>query len=277
MVFRSFVKTSQASTARLEPFRLKSFLEGLYFVYNRRELVYPDPLVFLYEYENPADREIVGLISSCLAYGRVAQILKSVEKVLSPMEGHPHRFLQKNQALLDGLYRNFKHRFTTGNQISALLKRTSQILNEYGTLEVFLKDCLSEGKSLTQGLAIFSAKLSPQREGFSLLPSPGDGSACKRLMLFLKWMTRKDDVDPGGWTVLDPAELIMPTDTHIHNIALRLGLTDRKQADFKTALEITHALSAITPEDPTRYDFVLSRFGIRSGMEIAELVELGQG
>jgi len=42
----------------------------------------PDPLVFLYNYKKPADRELVGLVASSLAYGRVAQILKSVDIIL---------------------------------------------------------------------------------------------------------------------------------------------------------------------------------------------------
>ncbi|MDR1620839.1 MAG: hypothetical protein LBS00_00525, partial [Synergistaceae bacterium] len=50
--------------------KLKAFLEGLYFVYNRRELVTPDPLAFLYAYDDPLDREVAGLVASCLAYGR---------------------------------------------------------------------------------------------------------------------------------------------------------------------------------------------------------------
>jgi hypothetical protein len=52
-----------------------------------------------------------------------------------------------------------------------------------------------------------------------------------------------------------------------------LGLTERKQANLKTALEITRNFARLTPEDPVRYDFVLSRFGIRKGMKISDLVE----
>ena len=58
---------------------------------------------------------------------------------------------------------------------------------------------------------------------------------------------------PGGWTVLGPEDLIMPVDTHIHAIAARLGLTGRKQADLRSALEITDAFRRICPSDPTRY------------------------
>jgi uncharacterized protein (TIGR02757 family) len=261
-----------------EPFRLqgpklKAFLEGLYFVYNRRELVCPDPLAFLYDYDDPLDREVAGLVSSCLAYGRVAQILKSVQKILTPMGAHPHRFLLRHSDLKD-LFGDFRHRFTTGAQVADLLTRTSRVLRERGSLEALMEDCLRRGKTLTEGLNLFSRTLEPKRAGFSLLTAPEDGSACKRLSLWLKWMVRRDDVDPGGWSVLSPRDLLMPTDTHIHHLALRLGLTRRRQADLKTAIEITQSFAALTPEDPTRYDFALTRFGIRAGLSIAELLAL---
>lgn len=70
----------------------KSILEKLYARQNRREFVSPDPLQFLYEYDDPSDREVVGLIASVLAYGRVAQILKNASTVLNGMGSSPHRF-----------------------------------------------------------------------------------------------------------------------------------------------------------------------------------------
>ena len=259
---------------------MKAFLEGLYLVYNRRELVHPDPLEFLYNYGEPLDREIVGLVASCLAYGRVAQILQSVKKVLAPLGPHPHDFLtQKSSKLrpaLNEAYKNFKHRFTTGEHVADLLARVSEILRVYGSVEKFMRNCLNEEGSMLSALNIFSRTLSPARTGFSMLPSPLDGSACKRLFLYLKWMVRHDEVDPGGWMVFSPKDLIMPTDTHIHNITRQLGLTGRKQADLKTALEITRGFSAFSPEDPTRYDFALTRFGIRGALRVSELIDMGK-
>ena len=54
----------------------------------------PDPVVsdlllFLYRYDDPLDREIAGLVASSLAYGRIAQILKSVSRVLDPLGPSP--------------------------------------------------------------------------------------------------------------------------------------------------------------------------------------------
>ncbi|NLL37255.1 MAG: TIGR02757 family protein [Fretibacterium sp.] len=251
--------------------RMRAFLDGLYYVYNRKELVDPDPLIFLYRYEDPADREVAGLLASCLAYGRVAQILKSVDRVLDVLGTKPSRTLKESGAppLPD-----FRHRFTASEDVSRLIRNLARLLRRHGSLEVFLKRAWQEKGGLLPALDALSAELEPERTGFPLIPAPGDGSACKRLFLFLKWMTRRDDVDPGGWTFISPRDLIMPTDTHIHSLALGLGLTRRKVADLTTALEITRAFSCISPEDPTRYDFVLTRFGIRSGLDAKGLPSL---
>ena len=256
--------------------KLKSFLEGLYYTYQRRELINPDPLHFLYNYEDVRDREIAGLIASSLAYGRVAQIMKSVEKILSCLTDRPDEFLRSRKNF-EIVPENFKHRFTTAKDINNLLKNISEILTEFSSIENFFDECLrNSDKNIFSALDKFSLRLSENKEdgAFSLVTAPKDGSACKRLFLYLKWLVRRDEVDPGGWKVLKPADLIVPTDTHMHNIAGKLGFTKRKQADLKTAIEITEGFREICPEDPAKYDFVLTRFGIRAGLDVDELSEL---
>ena len=54
----------------------------------------------------------------------------------------------------------------------------------------------------------------------------------------------------------------MPLDTHMHRICRKLGFTERKPADLRTAVEVTEAFRRICPEDPVRYDFALTRLGI---------------
>ena len=245
--------------------KLKAFLEGMYYVYARRELVNPDPLYFLYSYNDLRDREVVGLIASSLAYGRVAQIMKSVERVLSCLGSHPREFLLKNKEFRV-VPESFKHRFTTAYDMNNLLLNVSKVLREYGSIELLVEECLkASGGDILSGMDKFSDKLSQNKEEgkFSLISAPRDGSACKRLFLYLKWMTRSDEVDPGGWEVLKPSELIVPTDVHMHRVSQELGLTSRKNADLFSALQITSGFKFLNPFDPTKYDFSLTRFGIR--------------
>ena len=251
---------------------LKKALEAHYRAYNRRRYVHPDPLEFLYGAESSADQEVVGLIAACLAYGRVSQILASVGRVLDAMGsgslkgGSPRAFLERTPAEgISRMFEGFSHRFTTGRELAALLTGVKRALADRGSLEeLFAAGADASDQTVLPALARFVGELRSYAGSVlpSLLPSPADGSACKRLNLFLRWMVRRDAVDPGPWTAVSPEKLVVPLDTHMFRISRALGLTARRQADLKSALEITRGFRAIRPEDPVRYDFSLTRLAL---------------
>ena len=101
----------------------------------------------------------------------------------------------------------------------------------------------------------------------NLLPDPADGSACKRLLLYLRWMVRSDDIDPGGWEHVMPSALIVPLDVHMARTCReRLGFLGPARAaaspTFRDALAVTERFALYSPEDPVKYDFALTRPGI---------------
>jgi hypothetical protein len=70
-----------------------------------------------------------------------------------------------------------------------------------------------------------------------ILADPAAGSAAKRLMLLLRWMSRPaDGVDLGLWDI-PTSLLLVPVDTHIHKLH-NLGFTSRKSVSA-AAEEIT--------------------------------------
>lgn len=250
----------------------KEALESLYNRYNKKEYIHPDPLEFLYHYKSIGEREIVGLVASSLAYGRVAQILKSVQSVLDVISPSPFNYLALNdRKKIRNDFKNFQHRFTTGKDMADLLIGIKIAINNYGSLyNCFLKGLSENDTTIIPALTAFVTTLAKGagKSYLSLLPSPNKKSACKRLNLYLRWMVRSDDVDPGGWKRLPTSKLIIPLDTHMHNIGTRLGLTNRKQGNLQTAIDITEGFSKIEPNDPTKYDFCLTRLGIRSDANI---------
>jgi len=257
---------------------LKNKLDRIYQTYNRKAYLHPDPLEFLYNYENPADREIVGLIAASLAYGRVSQILKSVSCILKCLGPSPYRYvLTLSPETLKTDFSDFTHRFATGSHITALLIGIKQVMEEHGSLYTcFLKGVSENDNTVFPGLVYFVRNLTSngkQKVGH-LIPDPQRGSACKRLNLFLRWMVRRDRVDPGGWEEVPVSKLIIPLDTHMHRIGCFFGFTERKQADLRTAIEITEGFRDIRPEDPVRYDFALTRLGIRDDLDLYQ--ELGK-
>ncbi len=209
----------------------------------------------------------------------MAQILASIQKVLGRLGG-PRSFLERSKPreiieLLDG----FKHRFTTGTELASLLVAIKRALETHGGLErLFGAGVSRNDANVLPAMTAFVERLRGFARGAggaggrrgaggagacaSLLSSPEDGSACKRLNLYLRWMVRRDAVDPGPWTGISPSLLVVPLDTHLFRIAGELGLTRRRQPNLKTALEVTEGFARLRPDDPVRYDFSLTRLGI---------------
>ncbi|MCF8061899.1 MAG: TIGR02757 family protein [Deltaproteobacteria bacterium] len=260
------MKPTAKTGARNEAVLRSGSLEDLYHRFNHRCFVQPDPLQFLYDYPSVRDRELAALMAASLAYGRVGQILKSVSFVLSVLGPSPRAFLlDRTHEELRSALSGFRHRFSPGEEISDLLWAARRIIRESGSLEACFAAGLGDGQStVLPALTSFvrSLRAAGGRKGF-LLARPERGSACKRWHLFLRWMVRRDDVDPGGWAGIPPSMLIVPLDTHMHRIGRGLGGTARKQADARAALEVTEMFRRVAPEDPVRYDFSLTRLGIR--------------
>ena len=188
------------------------------------------------------------------------------------MNPSPSRFLRNaSEKKLLPMFSDFKHRFTTGQELIRMLLGAKIAIERYGSLhECFVAGLGEDDDNVLEALSFFVAALSNEHGHVrnSLLPTPAKGSACKRLNLFLRWMVRNDDVDPGGWDKVPPSKLIIPLDTHMHRICRVLSLTTCRQANMRTALEVTRAFAGLIPDDPTRYDFVLTRFGIRNDMKL---------
>lgn len=245
--------------------KLRECLERIYEEYNRRELIHPDPLEFLWRYRSTADREIAGLVASGLAYGRVGQILRSTEKVLGLLGPSPSETLAglPEEELLLALG-DFRHRFTTAPEMASLLSSAASIQREWGLMGNLLGSLMAEGPYETALDGFTRAILNGAGlDRCSLLPRPARGSACKRLHLYMRWMVRSDDVDPGGWEAISPSVLMVPLDVHMYRLSLGLGFTERKTATRLTAMDATGGFRRINPDDPVKYDFSLTRMGIQ--------------
>jgi uncharacterized protein (TIGR02757 family) len=256
---------------------LKERLDRLYRTFDGGYLR-TDPLHFLYRYSDPGDQEVVGLIASCLAYGRVDQIAGILESVLGTMGEHPLAFTSGFEpARQMHLFENLRYRFHDGRDIAALIYGIRQMVEGHGSIEgFFLSSITSPESDIGDGLENFSRNaleldytpLFPSRgsqsRGLSFFfPLPSRGSACKRLNLFLRWMVRRNDgVDLGLWRSIDPSDLIIPLDTHVSRIAYALGLTSFNKPCWKAAVQVTGSLAEFDPKDPVKYDFALSRLGI---------------
>jgi uncharacterized protein (TIGR02757 family) len=205
-----------------------------------------------------------------------------VERVLEPMRGAPRDFvLNAGSRELSRLYKGFRHRWATDADIVRMLDGVRDMIERYGSLEDGFMSGVGEADAdVVPAVAAFASGIvcADSEAGVCLIPDPCRGSACKRLNLYLRWMVRRDNVDPGGWERVPASKLVVPLDIHMFRFATLLGLTERRQANLAAALEITAAFAGMSPEDPVKYDFALTRLGIRRDDDREELIaKLGIG
>src|SRR6266516_1823118 len=238
-----------------------------------------DPVQFVHRYEDPRDREVVGLIASAFAYGNVKIILRTVSNVLGYLGSSPARTIACFDPHRDSRrLRGFYHRFNTSRDLAVLFWIIGRTLLDYGSLESAFASALSaDDVEVTGALDRFCDILLgfgheqfyprgelKRRAGVRFFfPSPSQGSACKRLNLYLRWMVRREDgIDCGVWTRVAPRQLVIPLDTHIARISSYIGLTDMRSPGWSMALDITRSLRKLHCDDPLRYDFALCHLGI---------------
>jgi uncharacterized protein (TIGR02757 family) len=256
---------------------LRRRLERLYRRYDHR-FVDPDPLEFVRRQRTDADREVVGLLASALAYGNVVQIKRSIAAALQALGPRPAEAVRRLDPR-DAARRlsSFRHRFNGGRDVACLLFFMRQMLESHGSVEAFFAEgSPADGRDVGPALASFSARALaldsgglyrgrgvPRDAGVRFFfPSPEDGSACKRLNLYLRWMVRREGVDLGVWRSVDPSRLVIPLDAHVLAIARRTRLTRYRSPGWAMAVDITRSLRRLDPKDPVKYDFALHRMGL---------------
>ncbi|HUL73630.1 MAG TPA: TIGR02757 family protein [Vicinamibacterales bacterium] len=249
---------------------LKPSLDALYASFNHPESAF-DPIQVVRRYARLDDREVVAFVAAGLAFGRVASVVQSIEAVCAVMGPAPGAFVRTFNPRRDGEpLRRLVHRWTRGDDFVALFWTLRQLIEEHGSLEQTMGAGVDPAADDVEGaLERFStnARDVDLRPAYGRRPRapgvhyffarPSTGSACKRLNLFLRWMVRRDGVDPGGWSAVPARQLIVPLDTHTIRVGKCLRLTRRETPGWKMAVDITRALRAIDPDDPVRYDFAL--------------------
>jgi uncharacterized protein (TIGR02757 family) len=242
--------------------------------FDRTREISNDPISHVMAFKEPQDREVGAFIAAVFSYGNVKQIQATLKKIFALLGARPALKLHDS----DGKYwrkvipKTFRHRFNSAEDLGCFLTWIGEALRSHGNLENFF---LSQNKNLTeigQGLENFIEAFTnlpckpyapqKQRGVYFLLSRPSKKSACKRLLLFLRWVVGTGSMDLGLWKNIPKHILLIPVDTHVLRISRHLGLTKRKDNSWRTAQEITDKLKTLDPRDPTRFDFALCHLGI---------------
>jgi len=243
---------------------IKEILDRKVEQYNTTSFIANDPVCIPHSYHSQQDKEIMGFFAAIFAWGQRKTIINKCRELSARMDEAPYEFIvghaenDLNQLL------GFKHRTFNDTDLLYCIHFMKQHYDKKETLETAffpLADMTAEQGLIHFKEYFFSSPDAPQRTG-KHIPSPLQGSACKRLNMFLRWMVRNDEkgVDFGLWKRISPRDLICPLDVHVERTARKLGLLKRDKPDWKAALELTAALKFMDEDDPVKYDFAL--FGI---------------
>ncbi len=241
------------------------FLEENYRFYNQRDFIGTDPISIPHQFTREEDIEIAGLLSATLAWGNREVIIRNAGRLVSKMPGGPREFLL-NATSDDFLeFLPFVHRTFNGQDCVFFLQALADIYRNKGGLKQVFYDGYKKTGNIPGSILHFHdvffglPHLNRTRKH---IPNPSKGSAAKRILMFLRWMVRKDDsgVDFGFWEEIPSSSLYIPLDLHSGKVARELGLLKRKQNDWKAVEELTSRLRQFDGNDPVKYDFAL--FGL---------------
>jgi uncharacterized protein (TIGR02757 family) len=280
--------------------RLLHQLEVFYATYHNLARAERDPLALLDRSLPPDDLELTSFIVAGLSYGRVEQIQQSILDLWKRLEtlglgpagrglanylrNEDDEAITRREAL-----QGWRHRLNTSRDLNDLFDVLRIHLREAGSLcrlfqsahhvdpqQQLIQFC--QKFSVPQNLNARRSTQSWSGTGISwFISSPESGSTCKRLMMWLRWMIRQDEVDLGLWQnealrssdlpSATPAQLFWPIDTHIFRWAQKNKILSRKSANWRAVKELTEFFAKLRPEDPVRYDFSLCHAGMQAFRE----------
>ncbi len=245
---------------------IKEFLDEKADLYNCTGFIENDPVSIPNRYKNKRDIEIAGFLSATIAWGRRDLILQKANLLMDLMEDTPYYFLLGASDNDWGRFENFYYRTFQSVDVIYFLKALKNIYKEYSDMEEVFAVGMKQG-GVKDAIHFFREKFfsySPSERSKKHLANVMNGSAGKRVNMFLRWMVRDDDkgVDFGIWKTIRPKELYLPLDVHSGNVARNLGILKRKQSDWKAVEEVTAVLRDFDPDDPVKYDFALFGLGV---------------
>jgi len=245
----------------------KEFLEDSVNHFNNMSFIQDDPICIPHLFTKKEDVEIAGFLTSLISWGNRKAIIKSARKLMEMMNFSPFEFtLNADKKDLKPILKYY-YRTLNGDDLLFLISALQNIYQNKDGLEnvtaegfkknfkmkdaiVNIRDCMLETPHL----------LRSEKH----LANPENGSAAKRINMFLRWMVRKDNngVDFGMWKTIPTSSLMCPLDVHSGRVARQLSLLNRKQNDWKAVEELTANLKTYDSNDPVKYDFALFGTGI---------------
>ncbi|KAA2220767.1 TIGR02757 family protein [Chryseobacterium sediminis] len=245
---------------------LRDFLNEKADQYNAPDFIENDPIQIPHRFSLKQDIEIAGFLAATISWGNRKSIISSADKMLDIMGNSPYDFVMNySEKDLKDIQDKSIHRTFNGQDFSYFIKQFNRIYKQNESLESLFEVKEPENNFLHAIERFRNGFLETEKHrSHKHISSPYKNSSAKRIIMFLRWMVRKDKrgVDFGIWENIDQKNLSIPLDVHTGNISRKLGLVSRTQNDWKTVEELDATIRKFDETDPAKYDFALFGLGV---------------
>ena len=210
-----------------------------------------DPCGAVYQLMEHTDRqldiEIGALLVAMISWGSRKVICPTAVRMLrDEMSWHPADFILSGK--YEDSYKNAKndcvYRTLNVPTFKQVCRSIHNALRGHETMEE-----LFEGLPTRDVVERLCQWLAPARVGTM------DKSACKRVCMFVRWMTRNSEPDLGIWKSRPQHDLYAVMDTHV--LQLTQSILRNKRPTWKACEELTEIFKSWDADDPLKYDIAL--------------------
>lgn len=196
------------------------------------------------------DIEIGALLVAMISWGNRKVIVPTALHMLQDeMHWHPADFIlsKEYENCYSGAKNNCVYRTLNVDTFKAVCRSLHDAIIGHNTMEE-----LFVGMPTKDVIAIICQWLAPAKIGTM------DKSACKRVCMFVRWMTRKESPDLNIWKSRSQADLYAVMDTHVQQLTQNLLVN--KRPTWKSCEELTNIFKSWDPIDPLKYDIALMTY-----------------
>lgn len=245
---------------------LKEFLDEKAGKYNHPDFIESDPIQIPHRFSQKQDIEIAAFFAATMAWGNRKMIIAKATDLMRRLGDSPYDFVMNYNKNEFEKIESFKHRTMNSIDLDFYLRSLQNIYTNHNGLEnafIFKTEETDSFHAIERFRKTF-LEIPHETRSEKHLSSPANGSAAKRLNMFLRWMARSDKqgVDFGIWKQVSMSQLVCPLDVHSGNVARSLRILNRKQNDWKAVSELNSKLKEFDPSDPVKYDFALFGLGV---------------
>ncbi len=197
--------------------------------------------------DNQLDIELGALLVAMISWGSRKVICPTALHMLrDEMKWHPAEFIMSGR--FEESYADAKngcvYRTLNVATFKAVCRKLREALKGFNTMEEAL-----EGKTTKEAVREICTWLQDAKIGTM------DKSACKRVCMFVRWMTRHASPDLNIWKSRPQNDLYAVMDTHV--LQLTQSLLKNKRPTWKACEELTNIFKSWDAEDPLKYDIAL--------------------